>query len=113
MVHSRKLGKPSFVIGVCEPVTRPEDAAWILGSLKAGQQWWNTSGKQTRSSGCFSSYLNKTHWLLICLYIEITIKYNGPISPWHCLPLGITNCVVLGLGRYLEIWMAADVFSRQ
>ena len=50
MVHSRKLGKPSFVIGVCEPVIGPEDAVWILGSLKAGQQWWNTSGKQTRLS---------------------------------------------------------------
>lgn len=27
--------------------------------------------------------------------------------------LGITNCVVLGLGRYLEIWMTDDVFLRQ
>ena len=51
------------------------------------------------SGCCFSSYLNKTHWLLIGMYIEFTIKDNGPISAWHCLPLGDNKLCGLGFGE--------------
>jgi hypothetical protein len=52
------------------------------------------------------------------VYIEITIKHNGPVSlslgsqDWHFTSWE-QQIIVLDLGKYSGIWMAADVFLRQ